>query len=214
MENILLGVPSLALVAFVVYLLARGEIRRRIRELEAGAVRRPEDDFEWKVVVNGVDVGVVRDSILDKIWLMALRDRELYFNQAMNTLGVASRVLNECLSEIPVFMFWVVALVVVALPLDVGGILAAIKSGELDVTEGFAAALMMSAFILLMVKGYKINACGRDFGQVDIFRGFVELAVRIKCGCAADGEMILRKGGEEDIVVNSSLRSGKAWAKG
>jgi hypothetical protein len=69
-------------------------------------------------MVNGVDVGVIRDSRLAELWLAVVGDRRTYALQLLNVLRAAGTAAGLTLLLLPTLAFWVAVIVAVAVPAE------------------------------------------------------------------------------------------------
>jgi len=72
--------------------------------------------FEWTVMVNGVSVGTIRDAEYAAILRHVLRDSGVAFHQLASFLKWTITVALKVMTFVPVIVFWMLALIAVALP--------------------------------------------------------------------------------------------------
>lgn len=166
----------------------------------------------WDVVTNGVKVGTIKDSEYAAIRLKIFTNLQIYVAQAFNLGNIAMRGASYLFQGIPLFAFWAMIACAIFSPGDFSNGLAQIqKAGPDEIAEAvrwavqlFGVGLVVSMFIQFAVGG------ASGFGFINRFSEATNLAVRVHCGAAAEGDMSLVRYADGAVYLNDEMAYVKA----
>ena len=169
--------------------LARDEPLLKERASESGA------GMNWRVSVNGSEVGQLSDSTYAGILREVLLDPRIYLQQAGVYLRIVWRLLNYIVTLTPVLVFWsVVGTYVFARDFFVEGYAWLITVTPEMLMASAGSAVVLHVFFLLI--GWMIVAAaitellvGIGLRGCDKFDHARSKRIRQACGCAAEGNV-------------------------
>lgn len=187
--------------AFVDYLRQRytASLLRRIDAMETSP--------SWNVVLNGVKVGAIKDSEYAAIRLEIFKNMRIYVAQALNLGNIAMRGVGYIFRGIPLFIFWAMVAVAIFSPEDFNNGLAQIqKARPGEIAEAVRWAVQLFGMSLLFVMFVQVVIGGADsLGFINRFSEATNLAMRVHCGAAAEGDMSLVRYAEGAAYLNDEM---------
>lgn len=164
----------------------------------------------WRVFVNSVFVGELKDSTYAQIQHIVLFDSRLYLGQLMNALWVVWLLVIELCTTIPFITFWIAAAGFVFAPAELAEWIAAAQSITPAQIEAalprVALTFGVMSFLFIMVATF----LGGQFGFVNKFVERRDFLIRYWVECAADGDVLVWAEPGSGVAVPVTNGAGRA----
>ncbi|HEP9428497.1 TPA: hypothetical protein VDV67_006124 [Pseudomonas aeruginosa] len=179
-----LAVAALLLVFALWYdrKLARDGYWQRITENRAAI---------YSVLLNGVEVGSLRDAEYARIQLEVMNDWRVYAAQVVNVGRVPFKVAGKVCFVLPILIFWLLAGVALFTPEVISESITHFQSaGPQALSEAMRGLLLIAALAFAVAASFMLLT-GYSFGFKSQFSAAVHDRLRRHCNTPAEGKIVL-----------------------
>lgn len=145
----------------------------------------------YRVLLNGIDVGTLRDAEYARIQLEVMNDWRVFAAQVVNVIRVPFKVAAKVCFVLPIVIFWLLAGVALFSPEVISESITSLQSADPQaLSEAMRSLLFIAALALALPFSFMLLT-GQSFGFRSQFSAAVHDRLRRYCNTPADGEIVL-----------------------